>query len=77
MSKIEVDQLDPQSGTELTIGSSGDTIKTGGNLDPNNNKVIIAFGDGGGHDIGALIGTVSGTGSSATISCGSVVTVNT
>ena len=29
MSKIEVDQLDPQSGTNLTIGTSGDTIKTG------------------------------------------------
>ena len=29
MSKIEVDQLDPQSSTNLTIGTSGDTIKTG------------------------------------------------
>ena len=29
MSKIEVDQVDPQSGTNLTIGTSGDTIKTG------------------------------------------------
>jgi len=29
MSKIEVDQIDPQSGTNLTIGTSGDTIKTG------------------------------------------------
>ena len=45
-------------------------------FDPNNNKVIIAFGDGGGHDIGALIGTVSGTGSSATISLGTTVLVN-
>jgi hypothetical protein len=26
MSKIEVDQLDPQSGTTLTLGTSGDTI---------------------------------------------------
>jgi len=26
MSKLEVDQIDPQSGTTLTIGSSGDTI---------------------------------------------------
>ena len=26
MSKIEVDQVDPQSGTTLTLGTSGDTI---------------------------------------------------
>ena len=42
MSKIEVDQVDPQSGTELTIGSSGDTIKTGGNLDTNDNNIVTA-----------------------------------
>ena len=42
MSKIEVDQIDPSSGTDLTIGSSGDTIKTGGNLDTNNNNIITA-----------------------------------
>ena len=42
MSKIEVDQVDPQSGTDLTIGSSGDTIKTGGNLDTNDKNIITA-----------------------------------
>jgi hypothetical protein len=26
MSKIEVDQVDPQSGTTLTLGTSGDTV---------------------------------------------------
>ena len=26
MSKVEVDQVDPQSGTTLTLGTSGDTI---------------------------------------------------
>ena len=26
MSKLEVDKIDPQSGTDLEIGSSGDTI---------------------------------------------------
>ena len=26
MSKIEVDQIDPQSGTTLTLGTSGDTV---------------------------------------------------
>jgi len=42
MSKIEVDQIDPQSGTDLTVGSSGDTIKTGGNLDTNDNNIVTA-----------------------------------
>lgn len=31
MSKIEVDQVDPQSGTNLTVGSSGDTVTVTGN----------------------------------------------
>ena len=26
MSKVEVDQVDPQSGTTLTLGTSGDTV---------------------------------------------------
>ena len=26
MSKLEVDQIDPQSGTTLTLGTSGDTV---------------------------------------------------
>ena len=42
MSKIEVDQIDPQSGTELTIGSSSDTIKTGGNLDTNDKNIVTS-----------------------------------
>jgi|TARA_R100001480_G_scaffold46405_1_gene59610 hypothetical protein len=42
MSKIEVDQIDPSSGTDLTIGSSGDTIKTGGNLDTNDKNIITS-----------------------------------
>ena len=42
MSKIEVDQIDPSSGTDLTIGSSGDTIKTGGNLDTNDKNIVTA-----------------------------------
>jgi hypothetical protein len=38
MSKIEVDQVDPQSGTTLTLGTSGDTITvpTGVTLDASN-----------------------------------------
>jgi len=42
MSKIEVDQVDPATGTDLTIGSSGDTIKTGGNLDTNDKNIVTA-----------------------------------
>jgi len=42
MSKIEVDQVDPSTGTDLTIGSSGDTIKTGGNLDTNDKNIVTA-----------------------------------
>ena len=39
MSKLEVDKIDPQSGTNLELGTSGDTvtIPTGVTLD--------AFGD--------------------------------
>ena len=40
MSKIEVDQVDPQSGTNLTIGTSGDTIKTGAGTS------LVVQGDG-------------------------------
>jgi len=40
MSKIEVDQLDPQSGTNLTIGTSGDTIKSGAGTS------LVVQGDG-------------------------------
>ena len=38
MSKLEVDKIDPQSGTDLEIGSSGDTITipTGATLDASN-----------------------------------------
>ena len=38
MSKIEVDKIDPQSGTDLELGSSGDTITipTGATLDASN-----------------------------------------
>src|SRR6056300_1692406 len=38
MSKLEVDKIDPQSGTDLELGSSGDTITvpTGVTLDASN-----------------------------------------
>ena len=32
MSKIEVDQIDPSTGTNLTVGSSGDTVTVTGNV---------------------------------------------
>ena len=77
-------QSEPSTGQhKITWMSSTDTfIDNDGEyprccFDTANNKVIFAWGSGGGHNVGAAIGTVSGTGSSATISCGSVVTVNT
>jgi hypothetical protein len=38
MSKLEVDKIDPQSGTDLELGTSGDTITipTGVTLDASN-----------------------------------------
>ncbi len=75
-------QSEPASGqhkitwinTDVTIDGDGEYPRCV--FDTVNNKVIFAWGSGGGHDIGAAIGTVSGTGSSATISCGNVVTVS-
>jgi hypothetical protein len=40
MSKIEVDAIEPQSGTTLTIGASGDTINiASGATDFNNGEL--------------------------------------
>ena len=44
MSKIEVDQIDPQSGTNLTVGSSGDTVTVTGNVVKSN---ALQASDGG------------------------------
>ena len=44
MSKIEVDQIDPSSGTNLTVGSSGDTVTVTGNVVKSN---AIQASDGG------------------------------
>jgi hypothetical protein len=49
MSKIEVDAIEPQSGTTLTIGASGDTISvpTGATLDVNGIDFPTADGTAG------------------------------
>ena len=44
MSKIEVDQIDPSSGTNLTVGSSGDTVTVTGNVVKSN---ALQGSDGG------------------------------
>ena len=44
MSKIEVDQIDPSSGTNLTVGSSGDTVTVTGNVVKTN---AVQGSDGG------------------------------
>jgi len=45
-SKIEVDKIDPQSGTSLEVGSSGDTVNvpSGATLDINSGATIDATG---------------------------------
>ena len=43
MSKIEVDAIEPQAGTALTVGASGDTITvpSGATLTPTNATVNV------------------------------------
>ena len=43
MSKIEVDQVDPQSGTSLTLGTSGDTITISSGVTLANNGTATGF----------------------------------
>ena len=45
MSKVEVDQVDPQSGTTLTLGTSGDTINIPSGVTIANNGTASGFGD--------------------------------
>ena len=47
MSKIEVDQVDPQSGTTLTLGASGDTINIPSGVTMTNNGTATGFGGNG------------------------------
>ena len=44
MSKIEVDQVDPQSGTTLTLGTSGDTVSIPSGVTINNQGTAVNFG---------------------------------
>ena len=44
MSKIEVDQVDPQSGTTLTLGTSGDTVNIPAGVTITNNGSQTGFG---------------------------------
>ena len=43
MSKVEVDQVDPQSGTTLTLGTSGDTINIPSGVTLANNGTATGF----------------------------------
>ena len=40
MSEVKVNKVSPRTGTELELGDSGDTIKTSGSLDTNNNNIV-------------------------------------
>ena len=44
MSKIEVDQVDPQSGTTLTLGTSGDTVTIPSGVTIANSGTATGFG---------------------------------
>jgi hypothetical protein len=55
MSKIEVDAIEPQSGTTLTIGASGDTVNVVGTLQNNGSGLINGFTSG------TAVATTSGT----------------
>ena len=61
MSKLEVDAIEPQSGTTITIGSSGDTVNLVGTLQSNGSplpgdisEVIAGTGLSGGGTTGAV-----------------------
>ena len=45
MSKIEVDKVDPQSGTTLTLGTSGDTINIPSGVTLANGDTLEAVSD--------------------------------
>ena len=50
MSKLEVDAIEPQSGTTLTIGASGDTVNIAsgvGSVTTNDGDLLIGTGDTG------------------------------
>ena len=68
MSKIEVDQVDPQSGTTLTLGTSGDTV----NIPAGEYAFVVSVGKditlrGAGIDITTTTGRVAITDSSPRI----------
>jgi hypothetical protein len=46
MSKIEVDAIEPQSGTSLTLGASGDTITIPSGATITNSGTATGFGGG-------------------------------
>ena len=61
MSKLEVDAIEPQSGTTITIGASGDTVNLVGTLNSNGSplpgdisEVIAGTGLSGGGQTGAV-----------------------
>ena len=80
MSKIEVDQVDPQSGTTLTLGTSGDTVNIPSGVTITNNGSQTGFGRTGAVDWQTTIKTstftaVSGEGYFVDTN-GGAVTVN-
>ena len=61
MSKIEVDQVDPQSGTTLTLGTSGDTVNIPSGVTITNNGTQTGFGRTGTVDWQSTVKTATFT----------------
>ena len=61
MSKIEVDQVDPQSGTTLTLGTSGDTVTIPSGVTITNNGTQTGFGRTGTVDWQSTVKTATFT----------------
>ena len=61
MSKIEVNQVDPQSGTTLTLGTSGDTVIIPSGVTITNNGTQTGFGRTGTVDWQSSIKTANFT----------------
>ena len=66
MSKIEVDQVDPQSGTTLTLGTSGDTVTIPSGVTITNNGTATGFGGNGAANWQTTVKTNSDSGFTAT-----------
>src|SRR6056300_963294 len=81
MSKIEVDTIEPQSGTTVTLGASGDTLSVSSGATLNTSSATLTLADKqipvGKLANGTILQTVIATnGSQTSVSTASVETAN-